>query len=217
MFMREKVRKAVHTYYPHMCLVVFLAFWVLLAIEPVNRHDWLLENVLVILFVPFLIFTFKKLRLSNLSYTLLTIFLLLHLIGAHYTYGNVPIFDTLSRVFGDSRNDYDRIVHFSFGLCFFFPVKEWMDKRIKAEGRWSVFLPIIMVSFMLLLYELMEFFAALVVSPELGVAFIGAQGDVWDTQKDLLFGVLGALIAGWTTSMFQRSSVTTNSIKRSPL
>jgi len=110
--------------YPLLLLALFLAWWLILAIAPVYRHDWLLENLLVFIAIPLLVLTYGRLRLSNTAYTLLFVFFVLHELGAHYTYSEVPYDSwvralsghTLSEVLGLERNHYDRLVHFLYGL-----------------------------------------------------------------------------------------------------
>src|SRR3989338_9768449 len=96
--------------------VIFLIFWIWAAINPVYPADWLIENYLVFIFVPLIILSGIYFRLSNLSYTLITIFMILHVIRSHYTYAEVPFGYFLQSLFHESRNMYDRLVHFSFGL-----------------------------------------------------------------------------------------------------
>ena len=104
------------TRYLKALLVVFAAVWVWAAIKPVYPHDWLLENYLVFIFVPIIVLTGRYFRLSDVSYTLITLFMILHVIGSHYTYAEVPFGDVLQNWLGASRNMYDRLVHFSFGF-----------------------------------------------------------------------------------------------------
>ena len=110
--------------YPVVLLCAFALVFIALGIAPSFREDWLLENLLVLIAVPLLIATHRRLRFSNLAYTLLFVFFVLHEIGAHYTYSLVP-YDawsatltntTVSVHFGASRNHYDRLIHFAYGL-----------------------------------------------------------------------------------------------------
>ena len=115
-------------------IVLFLAFWVWAAINPVYSHDWLLENYLVFIFVA-LIFLFSYFYpLSNVSYTVITAFLILHVIGSHYTYAEVPFGYVLQDWFGSSRNMYDRLVHFSFGFLIAYPIRELFMRVAHSKG-----------------------------------------------------------------------------------
>ena len=95
-------------------ILVFVIVWVWAAINPKYPHDWLLENYLVFIFVPLILIVGRYFRLSNVSYTLITIFMVLHVIGSHYTYSEVPFGFKLQEWIGSERNMYDRLVHFSF-------------------------------------------------------------------------------------------------------
>lgn len=115
--------------------------WVWSAIHPWFRRDWLLENVLVLIFVPIVILLGCYFRLSNLSYTLITLFMILHLVGAHYTYSEVPFGYTLQHWLGADRNMSDRLVHFSFGFLIAYPIREMFMRLAKTKGLWSFYLP----------------------------------------------------------------------------
>jgi putative membrane protein len=158
--------------------------------------------VLIFLGVPLVIGLGFYFRLSNLSYTLITIFLVLHVIGSHYTYAEVPFGDTLQRWFDSDRNLYDRLVHFSFGLLLAYPVREVFVRITRARGVWSFYLPIELTLAFSAIYELMEWAAAVVVAPEAGLAFLGAQGDVWDAQKDMALAGLGSILTMLITFLF---------------
>ena len=103
--------------------VAFLAAWIWAAIHPIYPHDWLLENYLVFIFVPVILLLGVYFRLSNLSYGLITIFMILHVIGSHYTYVEVPFGYTLEKWLHADRNMYDRLVHFSFGFLLAYPLR----------------------------------------------------------------------------------------------
>jgi putative membrane protein len=176
-------------------LVALAAVWSWAAIKPVYLDDWWLENILVFLGVPLIIGLGYYFRLSNLSYTLVTIFLILHVIGSHYTYAEVPFGETLRRWFSSDRNLYDRLVHFTFGLLLAYPVREVFVRITQAKGVWGYYLPIELTLAFSAIYELIEWAAAVVVAPEAGLAFLGAQGDVWDAQKDMALAGVGSVIA----------------------
>ncbi len=176
-------------------LLTFLAVWIWAAINPIFPHDWLLENYLVFVFVPIIFILGRIFKLSNVSYTLLTLFLILHVIGSHYTYAEVPFGDTLQEWFGGTRNMYDRLVHFGSGFLLFYPIREMFMRLAKVKGFWSYLFPIDLLGSFSAIYEMIEWKAAQVVAPEAGLAFLGSQGDVWDAQKDMGLALLGACIA----------------------
>jgi putative membrane protein len=124
-------------------LVLWLiALWVITAINPLYPRDWLLENLLVFIWGAVLVVSYRWFRFSNLSYGLFTVFLSLHLVGAHYTYAETPFGFWLQDLFAFERNHYDRIVHFSFGLLIAYPMREILLRQSGITVTWSYFLAI---------------------------------------------------------------------------
>ncbi|MEJ2346693.1 MAG: DUF2238 domain-containing protein [Gammaproteobacteria bacterium] len=183
--------------------LLFAVVWLLLAVAPLDRHDWALENLLLVVFVAVLAATYRRLPLSRISYTLIFLFLCLHSVGAHYTYAKVPYDDwwraltgdSLNAVLGWQRNDFDRVVHFSYGLLLAYPIRELFLRVGDVRGFWGYFLPLDITMSTSMLFELFEWGAAELFGGDLGVAYLGTQGDVWDAQKDMALASLGALIA----------------------
>jgi len=173
-------------------------------------HDWLLENALVAVFVPVLAFTYRWLPFSRLSYLLIFSFLCLHELGAHWTYAEVPYNDWTRAWFGRSlneglgleRNHFDRLVHFLYGLLLAYPIREVFLRVGNVRGFWGYFLPLDLAMSTSMIFELFEWVAAEVFGGELGVAYLGTQGDVWDAHKDMALASLGALIAMLVTAGF---------------
>jgi putative membrane protein len=182
------------TKYHWFLLALFSSVWIWAAINPIHREDWLLENYLVFLSVPIIIVLGYFFKLSKVSYTFIAIFMILHVIGSHYTYAEVPFGYTLQEWFGASRNMYDRLVHFACGLLLFYPIRELFMRLANAKGVWSYFFPISLWGFWSAVYEILEWVAARVVAPETGLAFLGSQGDIWDAQKDMLLAIVGSVI-----------------------
>ena len=120
--------------------------------------------------------------------------MILHVIGSHYTYAEVPFGYVLQQWFNASRNMYDRVVHFSFGLLLAYPVREVFIRLTKTKGAWGFYLPIELTFALSAIYEVIEWLTALNVNPSAGLAFLGAQGDIWDAQKDMLLAGIGATI-----------------------
>lgn len=179
--------------YLQMLFWAFVAIWVALGIKPAYRSDWFLENILVFVALPFTLFIHRRYPLTAFSYTLIFVFLVLHSIGAHYTYSEVPAGFMISGWLGWERNHYDRLVHFLFGFLLTIPIFELLRKMVSRKlVSIFVFACCVIVLFGVL-YEFMEWAAAIVVAPEAGTAFLGTQGDEWDAQKDLLLNFLGAL------------------------
>jgi putative membrane protein len=189
--------------YPLSLLAAFAVAWAALAIKPSDRHDWILENVLTVLFIAGLAWTARRFRLSNVSYTLIFVFLCLHTVGAHYTYAQVPYDAWLRHVFGRSlsdvtgwrRNHFDRLVHFCFGFLLAYPIREIFCRVAGARGFWGYYLPLDLTMSFSMLYELIEWGTAEAFGGDLGQAYLGTQGDVWDAQKDMAMASLGALIS----------------------
>lgn len=182
---------------------LYLVFWIALAIDPYSRSDWALENVLVVVAAVILFFSYRRILLSRISYTLIFVFLCLHAIGAHWTYSLVPYDQafnaitghTINALMGWERNHYDRIVHLAYGLLLAYPIRELFLRIAAVKGFWGYFLPVVLTMAASMFYELIEWAAAEVFGGELGLAFVGAQGDVWDAQKDMWLATLGALTA----------------------
>ena len=165
--------------------------------------DWWMENGLVLLALGFLAASYRRFPLSRISYTLLFVFLCLHEIGAHWTYSEVPYNDWTRALFGRSlnelcgfeRNHFDRLVHFSYGLLLAYPIREVFLRIAEAKGFWGYFLPLDVVMSTSLIYEFIEWAAAVGIGGDLGQAYLGTQGDIWDAHKDMLMATCGALIA----------------------
>lgn len=188
---------------PLALLIAFGLFWLALAIKPWFRQDWLLENLVVLVTLPLLVVTERRLRFSNLAYTLLFVFLCAHEVGAHYTYAKVP-YDralqsatgySLDTLFGFTRNHYDRLVHFLFGLLLLPLAAELFEARAPARGIWRFLMPVLFIEALSAVFELIEWLAASVFGGDLGQAYLGTQGDVWDAQWDMALALLGALSA----------------------
>ncbi len=192
-----------HKTYPILLALIFLLQWVLLAIAPLDRHDWMLENALVVVIILFLVLTRRSFPLSRISYTLIFFFLVLHEVGAHYTYAMVPYDDwvrsltggSLNELLGWERNNFDRVVHFSYGLLLAYPIREAYFRLTSAEGFWGYFFPLDVTMSTSMIFELIEWGAATFFGGELGQAYLGTQGDIWDAHKDMALASLGALIA----------------------
>jgi len=198
-----------HKHYRLLLAGLFLLLWVGLAIAPRDRHDWMLENALVLAFALAAVLSVRWIPLSRASYTLIFLFLCLHEVGAHYTYAEVPYDDWWRSLFGSSfnehlgwgRNNFDRLVHFSYGLLLAYPMRELFLRVADARGFWGYFLPLDVTMSTSMLFELIEWAAAEIFGGDLGVAYLGTQGDPWDAQSDMALASLGALIAMLVTAL----------------
>jgi putative membrane protein len=185
--------------------IVYAGWWVLMAIGPHDRSDWFLENVLVIFGVALLAFTYKSFPLSLTSYTCIFVFMMFHTLGSHYTYAKVP-YDEWFPIFAGGRNHYDRVVHFLYGLLLAYPIREMFLRIGNVRGFWGYFLPLDLTMSTSMLYELIEWAAAELIGGDLGAAYLGTQGDVWDAHKDMALASLGALIAMCVTALINRQT-----------
>jgi putative membrane protein len=200
--------------YAGVLIGLFVPLWLALAIEPIDRSDWLLENTLLIAAVFLLTTTHRRFMLSRISYTVIFIFLCLHAVGAHYTYAEVP-YDrwwaaltgtSFNEVVGWQRNNFDRVVHFSYGLLIAYPIREVFIRIAGVRGFWGYFLPLDLTMSTSMIFELIEWFAAELFGGDLGIAYLGTQGDVWDAHKDMALASLGALITMGATALFNAST-----------
>lgn len=181
----------------------YLLLWIILAISPLDRRDWLIENLLTFLLVALLVATYRTFRFSDLSYVLITVFMTLHVIGAHYTYSEVPLGFWLKEAFDLDRNHFDRVAHFGFGLLLAYPIREVLVRAARIGGYWTYGIPVVTTLAFSGFFEVIESWVAQIVSPELGDAYLGTQGDIWDAQKDMTAALSGAalsmgLTAAWS-------------------
>ena len=176
-------------------LLSLLAILIWSGIEPHDRFTWFLEVAPVLIGVPILIYIWPRFRLTPVVYTLLWIHAVILMVGGKYTYAEVPLGFWLQDTFGFARNHYDRIGHFAQGFIPAMLAREVLIRKSPLRGsRW---LPFVVVSICLAFsafYELIEFWTALVAGGG-AEAFLGTQGDVWDTQWDMQMALVGAIVA----------------------
>jgi putative membrane protein len=205
-----------HRSYVLVLAALLTMLWIALAIAPLHRDDWLLENALLVAACAALALTYQRFPFSRISYTTIFIFLCLHTIGAHYTYAEVPYDDwcrsltghSFNELVGWQRNNFDRVVHFCYGLLLAYPIREVFLRIAGVRGFWGYFLPLDLTMSTSALYELIEWGAAEIFGGDLGAAYLGTQGDVWDAHKDMALASLGALVAlsvvAWINSRLRR-------------
>ena len=201
--------------YPKWLLGVFVLWFGAWAIRPSHPTDFLMEHVVTVVFLALLWFSHGRFRLSNLSYTMIFVYLCAHAVGAHYSYSEVP-YDAWSRrlaswfgaqhfsiqtLFRFKRNHYDRVMHFMGGLLLVYPVREVFVRIVRVRGFWGYYLPLdVMMSFSML-YELIEWGVAVFLGGDLAQNYVGAQGDLWDAQKDMAMASLGGLTTMTVTAL----------------
>ncbi len=183
-------------------LAAFRLLWAVSCIRvPYPQYFWL-QHVPTVVGIAALLLVDRRLHIGRLSYTLILAFLALHLLGARYLYSNVPYdywserllgFSITDR-FGFTRNHYDRLVHFCFGLLLVIPACRFSRRVIQLNAFWSVLFAIGAILSAGALYEILEWLAAVVMAPDWAESYNGQQGDVWDAQRDMALAACGALV-----------------------
>jgi len=172
---------------------IYVLIWIIMAINPKYPADWLLENILIFIFFPFVFWMDKKYNYTFLSIVFLLIFASLHSLGAHFTYAEMDYFNSITQFFGFERNHFDRLVHFLFGLLVFRILFEMTMSNVK-NIKSALLLTFTMIVSISTIYEILEWLAVVILYPDLGAAFLGTQGDIWDAHKDTLAATFGALV-----------------------
>jgi len=176
-------------------LGIFFAVLTWSAINPADYTIWLLEAFPAILGLLLILLTYKNFRLTNLLYILVLAHAIVLMVGAHYTYAEVPLFDWIAEASNGSRNNYDKLGHFMQGFSPAILAREILIRHAVVNGRyWLNFIILSICLGFSALYELFEWFVA-EISDEAGDAFLGSQGYIWDTQSDMGLALLGACIA----------------------
>ncbi len=165
--------------------------------------DWALENLLVLFLVGALVAVSGRFRLSAVSLSLVFVFLCIHELGSHYTYAKVPYDQWCSALTGVSfdkalglhRNHFDRLVHLSYGLLMVYPIREVLVRLTPLRGFWLVFMALNIILSTSAIYELVEWIGGAYLGDDTSRAFIGAQNDPWDSQKDMALAVAGAFVS----------------------
>ena len=178
-----------------MLLSIYAVGWMALAIRPHDRWDWALENFFPLAQLAAVVIAYPRYKFTRLSCYLIFFYLFVQTWGGHYTYALAPPFNWVRDEFGLSRNHYDRVAHFMLGFLVTIPAREILLHFVETSRRWMAF---IVASIMLAIgafYEFIEWWMSLIVSPELGDAFLGTQGDIWDSHWDMLLALVGAILA----------------------
>lgn len=178
----------------HICLLTsFIALLILSAINPHDYFTWFLEVIPAIIGAVILVAVYGKFKFTNLAYTLIWIHALILMIGGHYTYAEVPLFNWLKEVLDLSRNHYDRVGHFAQGFIPAMVTREILLRTSPLkQGKWLFVIVVFICLGISASYELIEWGVA-VLTGSAADAFLGTQGDVWDTQWDMLLAICGAI------------------------
>jgi putative membrane protein len=175
--------------------IVILGLWILSGINPLEKQAWLIETFLLLFFTPIIIWFVKRFELSKTSCSLIAIYLIFHIYAIHYTYAETPFGYVLQDWMSANRNMYDRLVHFLFGFLWFYPFKEILMKTGKVKGNLTYYFSLDMILAFSAIFELIEFGGVMVGGYEVGMEYMGMQGDFWDAQKDMLLAGIGAVIS----------------------
>jgi putative membrane protein len=176
-------------------ILIFFTTLIWSAINPADYFTWILEVAPALIGFTVLALTYKKFKLTNLTYTLILIHCIILMIGGHYTYAEVPAFDWIRDYFNLQRNNYDKVGHFAQGFVPAIIAREIFIRRSVINGKkWLNFLAVCFCLAFSAFYELIEWWVA-VSSGDSAEAFLGTQGYVWDTQSDMALALLGAICA----------------------
>jgi putative membrane protein len=176
---------------------------------PYDRTTWWLEVFPVILGAPILVATHRRFPLTTLVYTLLAIHAIILIVGGHYTYARVPLGAWVQHAFGLARNDYDRLGHFAQGFVPAIFAREVLLRTSPLRpGRWLFALVTAVCLAFSAFYELFEWWTALL-GGQSAEAFLGTQGDPWDTQWDMFTALIGALVSQLTLTRWHDRQLAT--------
>ena len=176
-------------------LAIAIAVLIWSGISPKDRFTWILEVAPAVIGGAILIATYRRFRLTTLVYVLITVHAIILMVGGKYTYAEVPLFNWLRDVMGSARNHYDRVGHFAQGFIPAMIARELLLRKTALErGGWLYLLCVCCCLALSAFYELIEWWAA-VATGEAAQAFLGTQGDVWDTQWDMFLALIGANVA----------------------
>lgn len=182
---------------PLILAIIFIAMSLWAGISPNDRAVWYAETTPLFIVFLALVFTYKKFKFSNTAYILMSVWLLLHTIGAKYTFAAVPFEwgnEFLTPIFGDGRNHFDRLAHFSIGF-YAFAMSEWLLRKHKCTFGTALWFGLFFMMSIAGAYEIIEWLYAVIKGGNAGIEFLGSQGDIWDAQKDMLCDTLGAIFS----------------------
>ncbi|MCG9695636.1 DUF2238 domain-containing protein [Shewanella sp. Isolate11] len=174
-------------------ITLFSAVLIWSGIEPKDSFTWLLEVAPALIALPILFFTRKRFPLTPLAYWLILLHAIILMVGGHYTYAEVPLFDRLAEIMGSTRNNYDKVGHFAQGFIPALLAREVFIRVVGINSRaWCNFMVCCFALALSAFYELIEWWVALLVGED-AESFLGTQGYIWDTQSDMGMALLGAL------------------------
>ena len=188
-------------------VAVFMGALLWSILYPKDGFTCFLEIIPALIGVLVLAFTFKSFRFTNFTYFLILIHSIILFIGGHYTYAEVPLFDYIKDIFHQSRNNYDKVGHFAQGLVPALIIRElFIRKRVISNKSFFNFIIVAICLGISAAYELVEWGVSISTGDK-GDAFLGTQGDIWDTQSDMLFATIGAICGLILFSKFQDKQI----------
>jgi len=180
----------------YLWLAIFFITFIWSAVNPKDQFTWFLEVLPALLGFVLLGFTYKKFPLTPLLYILILIHMIILMVGAYYTYAEVPLFDWIKESFDQSRNNYDKVGHFMQGFMPAILARELLIRKhiVQGAGLWMNYIILSIVLAFSAFYELVEWWVALAAGED-AEAFLGTQGYVWDTQSDMMFALIGGVVS----------------------
>ncbi|MDB5002545.1 MAG: hypothetical protein JWQ34_770 [Mucilaginibacter sp.] len=191
----------------YILIIFFFAGLLGSAVYPHDYFTWILEVFPAIIGFLILVFTFKRFRFSTLTYVMILVHCYVLFIGGHYTYAQVPLFNWIRDIFHQSRNNYDKLGHFTQGFVPAIITRElFIRQNVIQKKAWLPILTVTVCMSISMLYEFLEWFVS-VTSGQSGDSFLGTQGDIWDTQSDMLFATIGAICMVVLFTKFQDKQI----------
>ena len=179
----------------YLWLIIFFSTLLWSGIQPKDYPTWMLEVMPAVLGFAVLVATRHRFPLTTLAYVLILVHCIILMVGGHYTYAEVPLFDWIRDGFGLERNNYDKVGHFAQGFVPAIVAREILVRNAIIAGKgWMSFIIVCVCLAISAFYELIEWWVA-ILSDEAAEAFLGTQGYVWDTQSDMWFALIGAVMA----------------------
>jgi len=178
-----------------LCIVVLVCVATVID-PPAGRLSWILEVGPGLAGMAVLIAVYRRFPMSHLVYYCVFFHVLILIYGGYYTYALTPLGNWAKEVFGLARNHYDRVGHLALGVFPAFVIREVLLRKTPLQrGGWLYFIVISIVLAVAAFWELLEWWVALIVASDVGQAFLGSQGDIWDAQWDMLLALIGAMVA----------------------
>jgi len=180
----------------YLWLGIFFVVLIWSAVSPKDQFTWFLEVAPALIGFVLIVATYKKFPLTPLLYTLILMHMIILMVGGHYTYAEVPLFDTIKEMFDQTRNNYDKVGHLAQGFIPAILARELLIRKEVVSGSriWLNYITLSIILAFSAFYELIEWWVALT-SGEDAEAFLGTQGYIWDTQSDMGWALMGGILA----------------------